>query len=93
VPGKVGSGQQAEGSRGHVKAAARAAVPPDLRKASGFPACFPALFCSAGRLSLPAERRGIGFAIGPGGKAKPFRKSGGRAAFRYIFGSIYVLGG
>jgi hypothetical protein len=39
----------------------KAALPPDLRKASGFPAQTASLlpFGSAGRLSLPAEPRGL----------------------------------
>jgi YVTN family beta-propeller protein len=59
----------------------KAALPPDLRKASGFPAPRAPLFSfgSAGRLSLPAEPGGLVGAEAVG-KAKPFRKSGGRAA-------------
>ena len=44
--------------QGRVKVGAKAALPPDLRKASGFPATSPSFLRSAGRLSLPAERRG-----------------------------------
>ena len=46
--------------QGRVKVGEEAALPPDLRKASGFPATPPPSFLpSAGRPSLSAERRGL----------------------------------
>jgi hypothetical protein len=59
----------------------KAALPPDLRKASGFPAQTATVFPlgTAGRLSLPAVPRAV-VRMGALGKAKPFRKSGGEAA-------------
>ena len=65
---------------GRAEVGVKAALPPDLRKASGFPAraaCFLPLG-SAGRLSLPAEPKGLVMARALG-KAKPFCKSGGTA--------------
>jgi hypothetical protein len=60
---------------------------PDLRKASGFPTDAALLVSStqSGRLSFPACGEEIlGVRVGSGhqsfGKAKTFRKSGGRAA-------------
>ena len=49
---------------------------------SGFPAQIVSFLPlgSAGRLSLPAEPRGLLWVEAPG-KAKPFRTSGGRAAW------------
>jgi len=47
--------------KGRVKVAEKAALPPAVRKASGFPARTASLLPlgSAGRLSLPAEPRGL----------------------------------
>ena len=47
--------------QGRVKVAEKAALPPAVRKASGFPAQTGSLLPldSAGRLSLPAESRGL----------------------------------
>ena len=47
--------------QGRVKVAGKAALPPAVRKASGFPAQTASLLPlgSAGRLSLPAEPRGL----------------------------------
>src|SRR5208282_5045483 len=63
-----------------VKVGEEAALPPDLRKASGFPAtlCLP----SSARLEGPTFQPSGGDLLGhmPRGKAKPFRKSGGGAA-------------
>jgi len=66
---------------GAVKVAEKAALPPNLRKASGFPAQIapPLLPGSAGRLSLCAEPGDL-VRVQALGKAKPFRKSGGRVA-------------
>src|SRR5208282_4846542 len=68
-------------ARGRVKVVGKAALPPAVRKASGFPARRASLLPlgSAGRLSLPAEPRGLVRAEALG-KAKPFRTAGGRAA-------------
>jgi hypothetical protein len=55
---------------------------PDLRKASGFPAT-PAAFvllCSGWQAEPSSLRRGGCLGQVSLGKAKPFRKSGGRAA-------------
>jgi predicted thioredoxin/glutaredoxin len=64
-----------------AKVGGKAALPPELRKASGFPPRTASLLAlgSAGRLSLPAEPRGS-VRVEAHGKAEPFRKSGGRAA-------------
>jgi len=47
--------------RGRLKVAEETALPPDLRKASGFPRQTASLLLlsSAGRLSLPAEPKGL----------------------------------
>ena len=76
--------------QGRVKVAEKAALPPAVRKASGFPAQTASLFPlgSAGRLSLPAEPRGLVRAEAVG-KAKPFRTAGGRAALGcYLSGTL-----
>ena len=78
------------GGQGRVKVAEEAALPPDVRKASGFPGQTTSLvpLGSAGRLSLPAEPREL---VRPEavGKAKPFRTSGGRAALGcYVSGTL-----
>jgi hypothetical protein len=54
-----GSFAPASPAKGRVKVAGKAALPPDVRKASGFPAQTASLLPlgSAGRLSLPAEPR------------------------------------
>ena len=72
---------EAAAAQARLKIGGKAALPPDLRKASGFPAQSASLlpFGSAGRLSLPAEPKGP-FRAEALGKAKPFRISGGRAA-------------
>ena len=59
----------------------KAALPPDVRKASGFPTQTASILplCLAGRLSLPAEPRDLVRSEALG-EAKPFRTSGGRAA-------------
>ena len=66
--------------QGRVKVGEEAALPPDLRKASGFPATLPSP--SSARLEGSAFQPSGGDWLGhmPRGKAKPFRKSGGRAA-------------
>jgi hypothetical protein len=66
--------------QGRVKVREEAALPPDLRKASGFPATLPPP--SSARLEGSAFQPSGGDWLGhmPRGKAKPFRKSGGRAA-------------
>jgi len=76
--------------QGRVKVAGKAALPPAVRKASGFPAQTASLLPlgSAGRLSLPAEPRGLVRAEALG-KAKPFRTAGGRAALGcYLSGTL-----
>jgi hypothetical protein len=77
APARAGAAQA------RLKIGGKAALPPDLRKASGFPAQIASLLPpgSAGRRSLPAEPRRLVRAEALG-KAKPFRKSGGRAALR-----------
>ena len=74
--------------QGPVKVGHKAALPPDVRKASGFPA-------QAG--SLPPLARLEGCAFQPRGlvrvevfgKAEPFRTSGGRAALGcYVSGTL-----
>jgi hypothetical protein len=79
--------------QGRVKVAEKAALPPAVRKASGFPAQTASLLHlgSAGRLSLPAEPRGLLRAEALG-KAKPFRTAGGRAALGcYLSGTLTRL--
>jgi hypothetical protein len=73
-------------SQGRVKVAEKAALPPAVRKASGFPAQTVSLLPlnSAGRLSLPAGLKGL-VRAGALGKAKPFRTAGGRAALGCYF--------
>ena len=63
-----------------IKVGEKAALPPELRKASGFPPRTASILAlgSAGRLSLPTEPRGS-VRVEAHGKAEPFRKSGGRA--------------
>ena len=76
--------------QGRVKVAQKAALPPAVRKASGFPAQTASLLPlgSAGRLSLPAEPRALVRAEALG-KAKPFRTAGGGAALvRYLSGTL-----
>ena len=76
--------------QGRVKVAEKAALPPAVRKASGFPAQTASLLPlgSAGRLGLPAEPRGLVRAEALG-KAKPFRTAGGRAASGcYLSGTL-----
>jgi len=74
---------QAGAAQARLKIGEKAALPPGLRKAPGFPAQTASLLPlgSAGRPSLPAEPRGLVRAKALG-KAKPFRISGGRAALR-----------
>ena len=77
-------------AQGRVKFGEKAALPPDVRKASGFPVQTASLLSlgSAGMLSLPAEPRGLVRAEALG-KAKPFRTSGGRAALGcYLSGTL-----
>jgi hypothetical protein len=76
--------------QGRVKVAEKAALPPAVLKASGFPAQTASLLplSSAGRLSLPAEPRGLVRAEALG-KAKPFRTAGVKAAFGcYLSGTL-----
>ena len=77
------------GALGCVKVAEKAALPPAVRKASGFLAQTASLLPlgSAGRLSLPAEPRELVRAE-PLGKAKPFRTAGGRVALRRYLSGI-----
>ena len=91
--GRAGSQAASSSGQGCVKVAEEAALPPDLRKASGFPGQITSLvpFGSAGRPSLPAEPKGLVRAEAVG-KAKPFRRSGGRAALGcYVSGTLTRL--
>jgi hypothetical protein len=79
--------------QGRVKVVEKAALPPVVRKASGFPAQTASLLPlgSPGRLSLPAEPRVLVRAEALG-KAKPFRirqLTDGRAALGcYLSGTL-----
>jgi hypothetical protein len=72
------------GAQGRIKVGEQAALPPDLRKAPGFPGQTASLLAlrTAGRLSLPAVPRGSVRVEALGKASKPFRRSGGRAALR-----------
>jgi peptidoglycan/xylan/chitin deacetylase (PgdA/CDA1 family) len=80
----------ASAAPGGVKVAEKAALPPDLRKASGFSAQIapPLSPVSAGRLSLPVEPGEL-VRVQAVGRGKPFRRSGGRAArVRYLSAAL-----